>query len=534
MNLLDRAISAVSPQTGLKRQIARRHMDILASGYSEHGANHHKGSTKGWVYAGGSSKEDIEDNLPVLRQRSRDLYMGTPLATSAVKTYRTSVVGEGLSVKPEIDAEFLGLSEEQAAKLESEITREWNLWADSTDCDANRLSNFYELQQLAFLNWTMSGDVLATLPAWERPGSPYDLRINLIEADRCMTPPEEQAKQYKSADFQKIVDGVERNRRGEVVAYWISNKHPLTNNIATKQSFVRIRAYGRLTGRKNVLHLMNRERVGQVRGVPLLAPVIETLKQLDRYTEAEIAAAVGQSYWSIFITKENAVEGPPIGEVMPEEAQIDAGDENSIEMFPGMVMDLGEGEKPELLQPTHPSSTFDGFVGAICKQVGAALEIPQELLLKQFTASYSASRGALLEAWKTHDMYRDWMVSGFCEPIYQEWLCEAVAKGRIHAPGFFSDPAIRRAYSGSQWYGPARGILDPKKEVEAAQMRVANGFSTATKETMELTGTDFKTNMATRKREVEMMQEATGKTGLEQTGGTQGQEKEEEDDENRT
>jgi hypothetical protein len=34
----------------------------------------------GWYSGGGSAKEDIEDNLSTLRQRSRDLYMGVPIA----------------------------------------------------------------------------------------------------------------------------------------------------------------------------------------------------------------------------------------------------------------------------------------------------------------------------------------------------------------------------------------------------------------------------------------------------------------------
>ena len=35
------------------------------------------------------------------------------------------------------------------------------------------------------------------------------------------------------------------------------------------------------------------------------------------------------------------------------------------------------------------------------KQIGAALEIPPEVLLKQFTTTYSAARGALNEFWRT-------------------------------------------------------------------------------------------------------------------------------------
>ncbi|MCX4265323.1 MAG: phage portal protein, partial [Firmicutes bacterium] len=92
MNFFDKAITAISPEHGLRRAQARRGLEIINSGYSHHGANRTKKSLLGWLFHGGSSKEDIEDNLDVLRQRSRDLYMGVPLATGALKTYRTNVV----------------------------------------------------------------------------------------------------------------------------------------------------------------------------------------------------------------------------------------------------------------------------------------------------------------------------------------------------------------------------------------------------------------------------------------------------------
>lgn len=503
MNIFDKAMEIVSPEKAMRRLVARKQIEVLNSGYSNYGAGHTKTSVKGWDYSGGSSREDIEDNLPTLRQRSRDLYMGVPLATGALKTYRTSVVGAGLSVKPKIDTEALGITEKAGKQLEKSIMREWNLWADSTDCDAARLSNFYELQQLAFLNWLMSGDVLVTLPVWDRSGSVYDLRVNLIEADMCYTP------MGKEKLDNTIVDGVERNKRGEVVAYYIGTKHPLgREGLSDKPQ--RVLAYGTKTGRRNVLHLMNRERIGQVRGVPMLAPVVESLKQLGRYTEAEIVAAVISSYMTVFIEKEADKSEEPFGEVIPEEMQLDAGDRTTVEMAPGAIIDLGAGEKANAITPGRPNAGFDGFVNSICKQIGAALELPQELLIKMFTASYSASRGALLEAWKTFDMFRDWMVSGFCQPIYEEWFAEAVARGRIKAPGFWGDPAIRKTYLKAEWYGASRGQLDPKKETEAAQLRTQYGFSTATKESMELTGTDYADNMIERKREIQMMQEATG------------------------
>ena len=519
MNILDRAVAAIAPQAAVKRAAARHKLKILDSGYGNYGASHSKKGLIGWLYGGGSAKEDIQDNLSTLRQRCRDLYMGVPLATGALKTCRTNVVGSGLKLKSQIDYEALRMTEDEARAMESMIEREFALWADSPACDLERLDNFYELQQLAFLNWLMSGDVIATLPVTSRVNMPYDLRICLIEADRLSNPDGETTNPH-------IVGGVETNDAGEVVAYHISKHHPLSYDM-TETGWTRVAAWGEKTGRRNVIHIMNRERIGQRRGVPFLAPVIEALKQLGRYTDAELVAAVVSGLFAIFIEKESVSADSSFGEIIPGEDQVDAGDENSIELAPGLIMDLNEGEKAHDVNPGRPNTAFDGFVVAICRQIGAALEIPYELLVKNFNASYSASRGALLEAWKMFKMYRTWLANDFCQPIYEEWFAEAVAKGRIPAPGFFSDPIRRKAFTGAEWNGPAQGLLNPVQEVTAAEKRVQNGFSTRGREAMEMNGSDYDRNIAQLKREEkalrEVKQDGTGTEKPEIPGTEQGE-----------
>lgn len=258
---------------------------------------------------------------------------------------------------------------------------------------------------------------------------------------------------------------------------------------------------------------MNRERIGQVRGVPFISPVIETIKQLGRYTEAEVVAAVVSGLVAVFIEKKNTNDDMAFGEVIPEELQVDTEDENSIELAPGAVFDLNEGEEAHMTTPGRPNANFEPFAMAIIKQIGAALEIPYEILVMAFTNNYSASRAAILEFFKVIKMYREWFISDFCQPIYEEWLCEAVAKGRISAPGFFDNPIIKDIYCCAEWNGPSSGQLDPQKEVAAAELRVQGGYSTREKEATELTGTDFYKNIKQRKREEELLREVTKSAG---------------------
>ena len=145
-NFIDRCFEAVAPVHAVRRSAARTALQFLNSGYGNYGANLTKKSMRGWEYHGGSSKEDIEDNIDVLRQRSRDAYMGVPVAASALKTLRTNVVAGGLMPAPQIDGAFLGLSAEQTEELQEKIIREFSLWADTPECDMDGLGNFYKLR----------------------------------------------------------------------------------------------------------------------------------------------------------------------------------------------------------------------------------------------------------------------------------------------------------------------------------------------------------------------------------------------------
>lgn len=500
MNILDKALAFASPEKALKRVVAKKRIEAMNTGYSNHGGSKSKKSMVGWLWRGGDTKKDIDDNLSTLAQRSRDLYMGAPYATSAIKSTRTNVVGSGLKLKAQIDYEYLKMTREEAHAWEKNVEREFALWADSVHCDAERMNNFYELQQIAFASWMLSGECFAVLPLIKRANLPYDLRIKLIEADRCATPSDLKNR-------EDIINGVEVSDWGEVKAYYILNEHPLSGKKST--GYYRIEKFGDKSGRQNILHLMDAERPEQRRGVPMLAPVIESLKQLSRYSEAELMAAVVSGMFTVFIQSENTdSESNPLGAMIPDEDSVlDEDDDYHYELGNGAIVQLEPGATANATNPGRPNQAFDMFVTSICKQIGAALEIPFEILSKHFTSSYSASRAALLEAWKMYKMRRTWLANDFCQVIYEEWLVEGICKGRVQAPGFFNDLMIRKSFCKAEWNGPTQGQIDPLKEVKAAEARVLNGFSTRAKETQELTGGDYEKNIAHRKHEEELLRE---------------------------
>ena len=450
--------------------------------------------------------------------------MSAPVAAAALKRQRTNIVGAGLRLKSNIDRETLGLSQEQAEEWQKRVQAEFNLWAQRKQaCDATGVNNFYGMQQLVCLSWPMSGDVFALVKRAEpTPLMPYSLRLHILEADRVRTPTDAMAvggpginslssgmTTGKTAAGNFIYDGVEVDKNGAIVAYHIANTYPYQFD-GQETKFVRVTAYGKETGLPNVLHIMDSERPEQYRGVPYLAPVIEPLLQLRRYTEAEITAAVVQSFFTAFITTEQAGESAIPNEVGGDGVPEASKDPNEYEMGAGTMNFLEPGEDVKFGVPTHPNTGFDKFVRALYEQIGACLEVPADLLMMSFNANYSASRAALLEAWKAFRMRREWLADDFCRPVFELWLTEAVARGRISAPGFLTDPIIRQAYLRSEWIGPSQGQLDPVKEVQASTMAIAAGLSTGEAEATKLNGSDFRSNVDRLAVENELLKKAGG------------------------
>lgn len=488
-------------------------------GYSEAGASWTKRSLKGFNALSGSPSEDIDFNNMTLRQRGRMLYMAAPVASGSINTNRTKIVGSGIHMKCAIDRNVLGLSENAVKEWQKNTEAEWRLWAEhKNNCDALNMNNFYELQQLVTKSWLMSGDVFSLIKREDAtPLNPYTLRLHIIEADRISTPSTlaitkghiTEGKNKENGNT--IYDGVEINQCGKVVAYHVCNVYP--NQFTTKQpNWVRVEAYGKKTGMPNILHIMTAERPDQYRGVSYLAPVIEVLLQHRRYTESELMAALVQSFLTAWITTKTDQTENPLNEVGAGDTGYQSEPEggisdspNEYEMGPGTINHLAPGESVSFGNPNVPTVGFESFTKTICRLVGSALEMPYDVLIKEFNSSYSAAKGALEEAWEAFKMRRSWLVNDFCQPVYECWLAEAVAIGRIKAPGFFNNPLIRAAWSGAKWTGPAQTHLDPLKEAKANLILSKEGWKTNSQITREYYDGDFEENIETLKREQEFI-----------------------------
>lgn len=490
---LDRLVAWLSPATAARRVAARAQLAQYSAltgggsggwgGYT--GARRDRAASQRWQPRGSSADAALLPDLATLRDRNLDLVRNHPIARGALSGTVTKVVGSGLKLKARIDRKRLGIDDATADAWEHAAEQLWREWATAVEADSTRSQPFFGgLDDLAFRAVLGEGDCLVLRRWLPRPGRRFGLAVQLVEGARIANPPGRR-------DDDGMRGGVEIDGEGAPVAYWVRNRHPGGLGRAD-QSSTRVAAWGTDSGERQALHLFHRLYIGQHRGEPFLAAVIEPLKQLGRYTDSELMAAVVSSCFAIESTSPNNPAGSPLRSAAPagsagkkEEIHFDEG---------GLVIDLMPDEKVAAFAPGRPNAQFDPFFLAIVRQIGIALELPYEVLLKHFTASYSAARAALLDAWHFYRARRAWLAQSLHQPVYEWVLAEAIARGWLRAPGFFDRPELRLAWTGARWIGPAPGQIDPKKEVDAAQARMDAGLSTLDDETAELTGGDWEVN----------------------------------------
>lgn len=487
---LDRVVTYVSPTAGMRRLQARAALTWIggwgSGGYT--GGRRAGRALKEYSPGAGSADGDIISDLPDLRGRSRDLIRNTPLASSAQNTTALCVIGGGLVPHSEIDSAYLGVSEDEAEAWQDEAERYWWWWAGTTACDVERRRTFADLCDIVVRSKFESGDIFGLWRSIRVKGDVLSVKVQLVEADRVCNPD-------GKADSDTLRAGIElRSETGMPIALYVTDRHPGDPFSIGLPKWNRVDWFGSGTGEPLVMHVMTHLRSGQTRGVPILAPVIEVLKQISRYTDNELMATVLSSMFTAFI-KSSLGDGPGAFAPIPRDGS-NAGTAvttatSEYKLGNGAFVGLQEGEEVQFAQPARPNTAFDAFVSAMSQQVGAAIGVPYEVLMLRFTASYSAARASLLQAWRTFHVERGRIVTQFAQPCYEKVITEAVARGYLSAPGFFEDPLVRRAWLNATWSGPTPGQINPLDEVQAAEKRINLTLTTHASEKAALDGGDW-------------------------------------------
>jgi lambda family phage portal protein len=456
-----------------------------------------------WLPIRAAADAELLSDQGTLVARSRDLDRNTGIAAGAFQTTLDNVVGANLRLTAWPDYRALGKTPEWAEEWTRNVESLWKTWADSTYCDAANKLTFTGLTTLVYRSCLQNGEALA-LPLWmDRPElTQFKTCLQLVDSDRLSNP-------GNMTPTMCLRGGIEMDDFGRPRAYhirkistWPSMFFPAIGGIAGEWECVPAETSW---GRKRVLHIYQSDRVDQTRGKPVLTPVIEQFRMLDSYQRAELQSAIVNALVAGII--ETPLDPGTLAEMMGGNANeyLQTKNQYRIQLEAGAFIPLYPGDKMTPFAPDRPAPQFAAFSEFVLRQIGMSMGLPYEQLMKDYSkTNYSSARAALLESWRYFTTRRSWLTTYWAQPVYELWFEEAVNAGLIDAPDFY---AQRTFYTRAKWIGPGRGWIDPVKEAEAAQVRMAAGISTLEVECAEQ-GMDWNDVVDQRALDKKRLQEA--------------------------
>lgn len=510
---LDRAIALVAPETGRRRVAARargmmaRALLSVAAYDTSRSSPLHERSRPPRVAHG----KAVDDQIADIRDDARDLIRKDVHAAALARVLDENIVGSGIRPQSRVSPEATGLTQAQAETWNQACDELFAEYAEH-DADATGEDTFWGLQRQVVRGWKVDGEAFVhrvPVPLEHEFGRRFSTAWELIEPERVATP-------TGSLTSSTIRSGIEIGARGQTIRYHVLSANPdAGGGQPTSQPVAKWRG-----GVRNMVHVWTRESAGQYRGVSLLAPTILTFRTLHKYLEAELAAAAVAACFAVFIRRSsgNLLAGAddPWADVGGASSLASSADVPSYELRPGLIEQLGEGEDITAFTPNRPGTSFAPFVERLLRGIGAAVGLPYELLVRDFSrTNYSSARAALLETRRGFRCDQANLVSKFCGPVRSTVLQEAFARGMLP-----QEPAYQRAWQENpramlacRWIPPAWGWIDPTKEIDASTMAIAAGLSTLADEAAGA-GTDWRAIAEARARELRHLMDLEDKFKL--------------------
>lgn len=457
--------------------------------------------------------------LDTISARIDDLARNNGIAAGAERTFVDNVVGPRITCKPNPDRIALGKDPAWVAGWSRQVESLFATFTDTDWFDAGLRYNFHVSTRLQVRMMAATGEALA-LPLWTpRHGSRWMTSLQLVDPARLSNP-------FNAADTAYFRGGIEIDPVSTAaIAYNIRKTHPGDvfgfGGLGVLQAgeWERIPAYQEW-GRRRVIHVYESDRVGQTRGKAAVTSVARQFNMLDKAFTENLRLAVLNSL--VFAALETPLDPTQISEIFegddPDTTPLQnyqaSLDEWRIQMKGGAMIPLPPGTSMKPFAPMQQMSGLDTFATLMLRSIGAGLNMPYELVFRDFSkTNYSSARAALLEAWRYFASVRQYVTDHWCNIIFDLWFEEAVNKGLIPdcTPDDYYSNQV--AWTRCKWIFAGRGWVDPFKEARAADMRLKTKISTLSDECGEQ-GRDWREQVEQDAREQAYQREQYEALGL--------------------
>lgn len=390
--------------------------------------------------------------LQTIRNRARDVTRNDWSGESANQRWVTNIVGVGITPRMKRIA---------GGPRKDELQLLWDKWVQK--CDADGVLNFYGQQALVVRSWLDAGEVFARKRTRSLEfGLDVPMQVQLIESEFV---PLLDADTWPGMPVgNKIRSGIELDRRGQRVAYWVYREHPGDGNSGVgidPSRLLRIPA-------SEMLHVYEVKRPGQLRGVSALAPTLARLRAIADYDDAVLERQKLANLFAGFITKGVGadVDIDPLTN-LPIEYD---GDGSALAgLQPGMLQELGYGEDVKFANPPEAGTTYSDYMRTQHLGTAAASGMPYEIFSGDIREVSDRTLRVLINEFRRFAEQRQWhtIIPLFCQPVRQWWSETALMAGQINAAELDDVAMVEWAPHGWAYIHPVQDVQGKAAEVDA-------------------------------------------------------------------
>lgn len=439
MSLFDRALLSLAPGWAAGRAKAR----LQALAYSRAYEAAEPSRLRRPARDHGSGNAAVATSGQPVRVQARHLDRNHDLVKGALNALVQNTIGpSGIGVEPQPRDENGDVVESLVDQL---LTLRAN-WCKRPEVTWQH--DWASAERLLARTWYRDGEALVqelvgTVPFLDH-GTQVPYSLELIEPDLLPLDLNDEAR--------GIMQGVERNAWGRPVAYHLYRRHPGDPGSVVGLDTKRV-------GADRIRHVRMVDRIGQVRGISLLASVLTRLDDLKDYEESErIAAKIAASMAAVII------KGDPqsYADLNPEGTS--PSEPRRMRFQPGMIFDdLRPGESVETIDAKRPNPNAEPWRNGQLRAVAAGASLSFSTLAKNYNGTYSAQRQELVEQYGAYGVLAFEFISQISRPVYERLVFAAIASGELVVPRGVPMATITDAV----YMPPTMPWINPLHEMEA-------------------------------------------------------------------
>jgi len=438
INVFERAIAAIAPIHAAKRVRAR--MQILAfnnAAYEAADITRLRKRARDF----GSGNTAVGSSAYHTRLQARHLGRNHDIVVGGLRTMVQNIIGaNGIGVEPQPRDQNGDIIESVAQQLKTG----WREWCKRPE--VTRQHDYASMSRLKALTLFRDGevfhqDLVGPVPYLEH-GTSVPYSVELIEPDLL------------PLDFsdtsRNILQAVECNTWGRPVAYWVYKTHPGDPGVFIPDM--------KRMSADMIRHTKLIDRIGQRRGMSILASVLTRLEDLKDYEESERIAAKIAACFAAAIIKGDKTDYTSPSDGNTPYAQ------RELRMQPGMVFDdLRPGEDVKTIDSKRPNAQLEPYRNGQLRAVAGGMGVSFSSLAKNYMGTYSSQRQELVEQYGGYGVLAWEIIATDTRPVYERYAAVSLAAGELVVPR-----GVRIASIGDALYLPVQmPWIDPLKEAEA-------------------------------------------------------------------